>query len=89
VTLELAPWAKRVIERVENDRKFLDNKDSVEDFGWLHLPCGDAVVTWEYTVNSKKIDPASGDPNPIHMFKKHCDLHNVSSVGEEVGDINI
>lgn len=46
--LKIAPWAKRVIDRTENDRILLDGKDTVEDFGWLHLPCEDAVVDQEY-----------------------------------------
>jgi hypothetical protein len=84
MTLELAPWVQRTKKRAENDRALLDGVDTVEDFGWLHLPCGDAVVEQEYTISSAKVDLATADPKPILMFRKHCNIHNVSSIGEEI-----
>ncbi|MEK7470855.1 MAG: hypothetical protein AAB622_02565 [Patescibacteria group bacterium] len=62
----LTPWAKRNILRTENDRDMLDGKDSIEGFGWLHLPCGDSVV-------EEKVGGG---------IRKVCNKHKVSSAVE-------
>ncbi len=78
-----AEWVIRAEERAENGRKF-DGVLAVEDFLWMHLPCGKSVVRENMgTVNSTETDPSSGDPKPIFRSRLHCNRDNVSSAVEE------
>lgn len=76
-------FAEKALEVTEKQRK-LDGVLSIEDFGWIHLPCDGVVVQNLPPLNSDKVDPATADMLPVFRSRLHCNKHNVSSLPEEV-----